>query len=62
MSFEAQPLHLDDRNWTETAPQYTREYGAAKRVATVNGQKWTRTYDHATFTVDCATLTATVTP
>ena len=45
-------------HWQETAPFFTKSYGAAKAAATADGQVWTRQYERATFTVDCATLQA----
>ena len=45
-------------HWQETAPFFTKSYGAAKAAATAAGQVWTRQYERATFTVDWATLQA----
>lgn len=39
---------------------YLREYGQAVGTAIRVGQVYSRAYEHATFTVDCATLTSTM--
>eukprot|EP01043_Picozoa_sp_COSAG02_P062960 COSAG02_NODE_8810_length_2436_cov_445.264869_5_plen_81_part_00 len=49
-------------NWSETASLYTKRYGKAQGVAIAQGDTWTRTYEHAEFSVDCSTFTATITP
>ena len=39
---------------------YLRECGQAVGTAIRVGQVYSRAYEHATFTVDCATLTSTM--
>ena len=45
-------------HWNDTAALYTKHYGEPLGVATRQGDVWTRSYQHAAFRVDCATLAA----
>ena len=48
-------------HWQDTAALYTREWGLPLRAAATlsGGAVWRREYEHATITVDCATLKPT---
>ena len=40
---------------------YSKQYGAATGPAARQGSIWTRNYEHATVSVDCATLEPKIT-
>jgi len=52
--------YSSDWHWSDTAALYQRQYGQPVGAATRSGQVYSRAYEHAKVTVDCATLTSTM--
>ena len=49
-----------DWSWRNTSALYEQDYGVPKGLAVRSGSVWTRQYEKATISVDCATLKPTI--